>query len=140
MPRRFNGGPSLPAHTHDAVLTHARRTEGWWVYVWCLLRVQGGSKYCVNSHGRKCMGRVTSIPEGEGCRLCGVSPITPTIIRRGLRFGDQDARFIARRESPLEVSFHRPTVRFALRWPPFIRTATPQSASIWASATPPLIR
>lgn len=90
---------SLPAHAILPCVTYAvvRRStrtmcrEGR-VAVRCLPRyVRGGSKYCVNSHGRKCMGRIYTDTRGRGVPIMRCQPYYATIILRAEIRGDRDA-------------------------------------------------
>lgn len=83
---------------------------------------RGGSEYCVNSRTTAVNARdgFTPIPEGEGCRLCGVSPITATIIRRAETSSNLVSFFHSMRihadSSSLISSISLSATRFVFPW------------------------
>lgn len=106
---------SLPAHAILPCVTYAvvRRStrtmcrEGR-VAVRCLPRyVRGGSKYCVNSHGRKCMGRIYTDTRGRGVPIMRCQPYYATIILRA------EIRRSGREQSLLPFRFARIQKRLA---------------------------
>lgn len=91
------GGPEFTSTRDSPVCDVVRRStrtmcrEGR-VAVRCLPRyVRGGSKYCVNSHGRKCMGRIYTDTRGRGVPIMRCQPYYATIILRAEIRGDRDA-------------------------------------------------
>lgn len=93
-----------------AVVRRSTRTmcrEGR-VAVRCLPRyVRGGSKYCVNSHGHKCMGRIYTDTRGRGVPIMRCQPYYATIILR------VEIRRSGREQSLLPFRFARIQKRLA---------------------------